>query len=104
MREWMNVKFCQTADWGKLTLAACLAVVALLCVPLARAQDEEQKGVDSGNYNVKQSVEFGERITNFTGNQNTYKTLVNLQDGPRLLNFTAEMLSLNHHGSLFDRL
>jgi hypothetical protein len=106
MREWMNVKFCQTAGWGKLILAACLAVVALLCVPLARAQqeDEEQKGVDSGNYNVKQSVEFGGRFTNFTGNQNTYKTLVNLQDGPRLLNFTAEMRSLNHHGSLFDRL
>ena len=29
-------------------------------VPQAEAQqDEEQKGIDQGNYNIKQSIEFG---------------------------------------------
>ncbi|HEY2822213.1 MAG TPA: hypothetical protein VGJ06_14305 [Candidatus Acidoferrum sp.] len=73
-------------------------------VPSAVAQDDEQKGVDQGNYNIKQSIEFGGRITSIGGDTSTYDTFVNLQQGPRLLGFTTEMQSLNHHGSLFDRL
>ena len=68
------------------------------------AQDGEQQGKESGNYNIKQSVEFGYRFSDFTGNQATYSTFVNLQQGPRLLDFTTEMRSLNHQGTLFDRL
>ena len=44
---------------GILAIGAAL----LLGLPQARAQEEEQKGVDQGNYNVKQSVEFGGRFT-----------------------------------------
>src|SRR5713101_4299943 len=73
-------------------------------VPVARAQQaEEQKGVDQGNYNIKQSIEFGGRITSLAGDFQAYDTFVNLQQGPRLLGFTMEMRSLDHHGSLFDR-
>ena len=67
-------------------------------------QGPEEQGVDSGNYNIKQSIEFGYRFTDFTGNQATYDTFVNLQQGPRLLDMTLEMRSLNHQGLVFDRL
>jgi hypothetical protein len=61
-------------------------------------------GIDYGNYNIKQSFEFGYRFTDFTGNKATYGTFVNLQQGPRLLDMTLEMRSLNHQGMAFDRL
>jgi hypothetical protein len=67
-------------------------------------QDPQQEGIEQGNYNVKQSIEFGYRFTDITGNQQTYQTFVNLKDGPRLLDFSTEMRSLNHHGTFFDRL
>src|SRR6266567_5005901 len=84
-----------------------LSVAALLIawMPVARAQEqEEQKGIDQGNYNILQSIEFGGRFVSITGDQSAYDTFVNLQQGPRLLGFTTEMRSLNHHGTLFDRL
>jgi len=65
---------------------------------------EEPEGIRVGDYNVKQSVEFGGRITDFTGNQNVYDTFVNLREGPRLFNMSFEMTSLDHNGFLFDRL
>lgn len=82
-----------------------LAVTVMTCAfaSLSFAQDE-QTGRDVGNYHVQQTVELGYRFTDFSGNLNTYDTFVNLQQGPRLLNFTTEMHSLNSTGSLFDRL
>ncbi len=64
--------------------------------------DEEQKGINQGNYNVKQSIEFGGRFTSISGDTQAYDTFVNLQQGARLLGFTTEMNSLNHQGTLFD--
>ncbi len=84
----------------------CLGLAALLVcsVSIVRAQeDEELKGVDQGNYNIKQSIEFGGRFVDVKGDTQTYDTFTNLQQGPRLLGFTVEMNSLNHQGSLFDR-
>ena len=80
----------------------------MLCVgcfaaPMSRAQQvEEQTGINEGNYNIKQSIEFGYRFTNVNGSQETYDTLVNLQQGPRLLGFTTEIRSLDHRGTFFD--
>src|SRR5690349_12108529 len=79
-----------------------LAVFCVLAVGV-RAQQEEQTGVDQGNYNVKQSIEFGGRFVDVSGETGVYDTFVNLQQGPRLLGFSVEMNSLNHHGTLFDR-
>lgn len=82
-----------------------VASVLFLSLSQARAQEQpEQQGVEQGNYNIKQSIEFGGRFTSITGDLQSYSTYVNLQQGPRLLGFTTEMRSLNHHGSLFDRL
>lgn len=86
----------------------CLLLAAALLLflpPLARTQqDEEQKGIDQGNYNIKQSIEFGGRLTSLSGDFQAYNTFVNLQQGPRLMGFTTEMRSLDHHATLFDRL
>jgi hypothetical protein len=84
--------------------ATCLLAMTLVFVLPAQAQDEEQKGIDQGNYNIKQSIEFGGRFASIGGDTQTYDTFVNLQQGPRLLGFTTEMNSLNHQGALFDRL
>ncbi len=85
--------------------AGGVALLALVAATAAWSQQAtEGDGIDSGNYNIKQSVEFGYRFTDFTGSQATYGTFVNLQQGPRLLDLTLEMRSLDHHGLLFDRL
>src|SRR5581483_4523541 len=70
---------------------------------LAGAQ-QETEGASEGNYNIKQSIEFGGRLTDIKGDANTYDTFVNLHEGPRLLGFTTEMHSLNHAGLAFDNL
>ena len=79
-------------------------VLSLLAAKCGSAQQPDPEGVEQGNYNLKQSVEFGYRFTEVTGSQATYDTFVNLQQGPRLLGFTTEMQSLDHHAALFDRL
>jgi hypothetical protein len=84
-------------------LRFCFALGGLLLAPAIYAQTDEQKGIEQGNYNIKQAVEFGGRFTAVTGDLQTYDTLVNLQQGPRLLNFTTEMRSLDHRGTFFDR-
>ena len=86
---------------GLLLIGAMLLTGA----PRAAAQqqdEEEQKGINQGNYNVKQSIEFGGRFTSISGDTQAYDTFVNLQQGARLLGFTTEMNSLNHQGTLFD--
>lgn len=80
-------------------------MLAVVFVPQSFAQRvDEQKGIDQGNYNVKQSIEFGYRFSSVVGNEQTYNTFVNLQQGPRLLDFSTDMNSLDHHGTLFDHL
>jgi hypothetical protein len=78
----------------------------LFGAPALHAQDgaADDNGVDSGNYNIQQSVEFGYRATEINGNKDTYDTFVNLGDGVRLFDYTLDMRSLNHQGLLFDNL
>ena len=58
-----------------------LAIFAALLLPSnARAQDDgETKGVDSGDYNIQQSIEFGYRANEINGNKDTYDTFINLR-------------------------
>lgn len=85
---------------GRMATAAIILLVAAAGV----SAQEELSGIEQGNYNVRQSIEFGYRFVDNTGDLNTYNTFVNLQQGPRLLDFSTEMRSLDHHGTLFDRL
>jgi hypothetical protein len=68
--------------------------------PAASAQD----GLNSGGYQIHSSVELGFRSTDVTGSTDMYDTLVNLQTGPRILDQTLTMQSLDHQGFLFDDL
>jgi hypothetical protein len=84
--------------------ASCLLLALLLAAAAYAQQTGEEKGIDQGNYNIKQSIEFGGRFTDIVGDQQAYDTMVNLQQGPRLLNFTTEMRSLDQRGTFLDRL
>jgi len=64
----------------------------------------ESEGVNTGGYRVHSSLEMGYRFTDRTGSNDMYDTLVNLQTGPRFLNETLSMQSLDHQGLLFDDL
>ena len=68
------------------------------------SQSGEPDGITSGGYIVHSSVDFGYRSRDVTGSVNMYDTLVNLQSGPRILDQTLSMRSLDHQGVLFDDL
>ncbi len=89
------------------TASFAIFVVAMLAFStLSHAQNGsgETKGVDSGNFNIQQSIEAGYRTSYINGNTDTYDTFVNLGPGLRLFDYTVDMRSLDHDGSLFDNL
>ena len=88
------------------TLGVLVLLPALLYSPAARAQDGsgDSKGMDSGGYNIHQSIDFGYRANWVNGNQDTYDTFINLGQGLRLFDYSLDMRSLNHDGLLFDNL
>jgi hypothetical protein len=83
-----------------------MAIVFLVLVPMAATaqQPGTSEGKVSGNYVVKESAEIGYRFVDINGNSSMYNTLENLQEGPRLLEFSLNMRSLNHTGTVFDSL
>ena len=87
---------------------AAIGTALLSCVLLApsgRAQSAPaEPGKDAGNYHVQETIEFGYRLNEVNGNQDTYDTFVNLGSGVRLFDYTLDMRSLNHRGILFDTL
>lgn len=102
-----SANFQRKLDFGAAEFSRIALAALILSCPFALTseaqQTDEQLGVDQGNYNIKQAIEFGYRFTDIGGNLQTYNTMVNLQQGPRLLNFTMEMRSLDNHGTFFDR-
>jgi hypothetical protein len=70
----------------------------------AAAPPAEPDGVTSGGYQIHSSIELGYRSNDVTGSGDMYDTLVNLQSGPRILDQTLTMQSVDHQGLLFDDL
>jgi hypothetical protein len=68
------------------------------------APPAEPDGVTRGGYQIHSSVELGYRTSDVTGSGDMYDTLVNLQTGPRVLDQTLTMQSVDHQGLLFDNL
>ena len=58
--------------------------------------------VTYGGYFIHQSFEAGYRVSDSTGNESMFDTLVNTHEGPRLFEQTFSMQSENHQGVLFD--
>src|SRR5215469_6401871 len=65
---------------------------------------QQPEGWEGLGYLVHQSIEVGYRVSDVSGSQQMYSTLVNLPQGPRLLEQTLSMQSPNHEGLLFDNL
>jgi hypothetical protein len=96
------MKYCSRAR----LLGGGVFLAVFLLAPAAKAQDDlsEGKGMDSGGYNIRQSIDFGYRADWINGNINTYDTFINLGQGLRLFDYSLDMRSLNHDGFLFDNL
>lgn len=88
---------------ARFLLSSLMLIAFCACHSFAQ-QVDEQKGIDQDNYNIKQSVEFGYRFSSVAGNGQVYDTFVNLQQGPRLLDFSTDINALDHHGTMFDHL
>jgi len=79
----------------------------LLALPLfALAQDDEPTSAGSvwRGYVIQQSVDFGGRIADVNGNDQLYRTLVNLKSGPRLLGQDLTMRPMTRGEGFFDNL
>jgi hypothetical protein len=61
------------------------------------------EGKEIGGFQVTQSIELGGRISEVSGSQPMYDTLVDLQSGARILEQTLTMQSLSHQ-DIFDTL
>ena len=61
-------------------------------------------GREFSNYRVQQSVVFGYRFADITGNQDMYDTFINQHAGPRLLEQSLSTHAINGGGALFDDL
>jgi hypothetical protein len=110
------------AAWGQSKQRIAIALVVLLCALIvssretlfaqtstaspapAAAPPAEADGVIRGGYQIHSSVELGYRSNDVTGSGDMYDTLVNLQTGPRILDQTLTLQSVDHQGLLFDDL
>ena len=94
------------SNWGVRSIPWVVFVATLFLSPAARGQDdtEESKGINSGDYNIHSSVEFGYRSNKINGNLNTNDKFENLNSGLRLFDYTLDMRSIDHNGFLFDNL
>src|SRR6516165_165030 len=90
--------------WWASLLTVALSLACAGSVGAQTAPQQPTEGIDSGNYNVRQTIEFGYRSTDVNGNQANYGTFVDLQSGVRLFEQSLDMRSLNHDGLLFDSL
>jgi hypothetical protein len=52
--------------------------------------------LERGGYVIHQSVEIGYRVSDITGSEQMYNTLVDLRTGPRFLEQSLSMQSQNH--------
>jgi hypothetical protein len=64
----------------------------------------EEAGKEIGGYQVQQSIELGYRFTDVKGSGQIFDTFINQNQGPRLLEQSLDMNSVNHSGVAFDRL
>ena len=89
----------------RATFVSFLGVLLLLSLGgiEAFAQDGTE-GIDQGAYRYQGSFDLGYRFVNTLGARSVYDTLVDEREGPRLLDQTLNVRSLEHRGLLFDNL
>ena len=97
----LAVLVCAMIVWSSEILFAQTPAATPIPAPATPAEPDS---VSRGGYLIHQSVELGYRSTYVTGSGDMYDTLVNLQTGPRILDQTLTMQSVDHQGLLFDDL
>jgi len=92
--------------FGMLLCGLCSSPSVLVAKSSSAGQNPSgaPEGVTSGGYLIHSSGEIGYRSADVTGSVDMYDTLVNLQTGPRFLDQTLSMQSVDHQGFLFDNL
>ncbi len=88
-----------------LLAIACAGIVA--AQPVVAPTNEQvgpARGVDSGAYNITNSLEVGYRFATVGGNDGLYRSDVNYGNGLRLLGSSLTIDSKNGHGNLFDEI
>ena len=84
--------------WGLLSLAAAAQTAN------SSPSSGPPEGWEGAGYTIHQSTEIGYRVSDLSGSEQMYNTLVNLRQGPRFLDQSLSMQSQNHDGVLFDNL
>jgi hypothetical protein len=92
-------------------LMTAIALGSLFVMAHAQsASSSSTDGIEKGNYVIQQSIELGYRWSSISSpgqsseNDAMFNTLVNLHSGPRLLEQSLSLRSLNNTGLLFDDL
>jgi hypothetical protein len=86
-----------------LVLVGSLSAQNPPAAPASDSQSSDSEGKEIGGFRVTQSIEIGGRISDVTGSQAMYDTLLNYQSGPRILEQSLTMQSVTHQ-DIFDTL
>src|ERR1700757_1458750 len=98
------------ANW--LRIQATLMIIVLLNFSASAQTTGSDSGqtqaapevVERGGYVIHQSVEIGYRVSDLTGSEQMYNSLVDLRSGPRFLEQSLSMQSQTHDSGPFDNL
>jgi len=90
--------------WLTLIFVLAAAMGAAAQGDTSAPSSDTGDGKEVGGYQVHQSVEFGYRFSDITGSSQVFDTFLNQHTGPRLLEQTFSMQSVNGAGVLFDDL
>jgi len=106
LREWLMKPI---RYFLSVTAMLCLVLPAMMLAQSSFSFDmspppDPTEGKIQDNYLIHQSLEMGWQATSVGGNEGTYGTFVNLNDGFRVFEQTLQMRSLNHKGTIFDNL
>ena len=101
-KEW----FMRMSLWlvAAVLLAPSWALAQAGATGAAATDAPAAEGKDLSDYHVEQSIELGYRFSEVNGSGSMYDTFINQHAGPRFLDQTLSMHSLNNDGALFDDL
>jgi len=103
--EIRRVKMSAKSVYVRFVIAIVLVPWALMAQQSGTAGSDPQPGeVVRGGYEIHQSIEAGYRFQDQTGSDAMYGTLVDLHQGPRVLEQTLSMRAEENQGVLFDNL
>jgi hypothetical protein len=91
----------------KIALIANLFAAALTAQQTVAPTTEpigEPGGWNYGGYNITQSFELGYRFSDIAGNQDQYRSVVNFENGIRLLGSSLSVHSRDGNGKWFDEI